>query len=119
MPGILPNVIEKLLAERRQAKASMKKCKPGSLDHEYYNTTQLSVKVLANSIYGFCGTPFAPVFEPFIARAITAVGRNMIESQGTGWKTVSRTQGLFMEVWFIDCRERELAEVFTLQIRTV
>jgi len=80
VPGILPNVIERLLAERREAKTSMKGCQPGTLDYEYYNTTQLSVKVLANSIYGFCGTPFAPVFEPYIARAITAVGRNMIEA---------------------------------------
>jgi DNA polymerase elongation subunit (family B) len=80
VPGILPCVIEQLLAERREAKANMKKSAPGSLDYEYFNTTQLSVKVLANSIYGYCGTPYAPVFEPFIARAITAVGRNMIES---------------------------------------
>ncbi len=78
--GILPFVADLVLLVRRGAKADMKLCAPGSLKYIFFNILQLTVKVLANTIYGFCGAKFTAVFEPFIARAITAIGRNMIEA---------------------------------------
>jgi len=78
VPGVLPDVIEELLGQRRAAKADLKRAKD-PLDKKYYDVKQLALKVFANSIYGFTGATIAPIFEPLIARSITSVGRNMIE----------------------------------------
>ena len=44
-------------------------------DEENYNTTQLGIKSMINSIYGCMGTSFSPIANPDIAQTITRQGR--------------------------------------------
>lgn len=44
-------------------------------DEENYNTAQLGIKAMINSIYGCMGTSFSPIANPDIAQSITRQGR--------------------------------------------
>lgn len=44
-------------------------------DEENYNTAQLGIKSMINSIYGCMGTSFSPIANPDIAQSITRQGR--------------------------------------------
>ncbi len=79
--GVLCVMIEHVLSKRRHAKAMAKKSS-NSIEYNYWDTMQLALKILCNSIYGFCAVDpnRALVPEIRIAKAITAVGRNMLET---------------------------------------
>ena len=76
--GVLPQLLEQFLSARRAVKTQMK----STTDTEHYkvlNAKQAALKVLCNSVYGFCGVvkgllPCLPV-----ARTTTSIGRQMIE----------------------------------------
>jgi DNA polymerase elongation subunit (family B) len=82
--GVLCVMIEHVLSERRHAKAMAKVAKAANndIEHNYWDTMQLALKILCNSIYGFCAVdPIRALLpEIRIAKAITAVGRNMLET---------------------------------------
>ena len=44
-------------------------------DSENYNTAQLGIKAMINSIYGCMGTSFSPIANPDIAQSVTRQGR--------------------------------------------
>ena len=44
-------------------------------DSENYNTAQLGIKSMINSIYGCMGTSFSPIANPDIAQSVTRQGR--------------------------------------------
>ncbi|EZG53813.1 DNA polymerase [Gregarina niphandrodes] len=77
--GILPSIVEDLLAARKKAKAELKKC-TDPLKRKVLDGRQLALKVSANSVYGYTGAvnagqlPCLPISE-----SITAFGRTMIE----------------------------------------
>ena len=52
--GLLPEILEELLAARKRAKADMKKAKD-PLTRDVLNGRQLALKISANSVYGFTG----------------------------------------------------------------
>lgn len=76
---ILPTILVNLLAERKIVKKQMKSA-TDEFQKELLNSKQLALKVVANSLYGFCGAmnkgmlPCIP-----IASTVTRIGREMIE----------------------------------------
>lgn len=77
--AILPTILMNLLSERKAVKKQMKNT-TDEFQKELLNSKQLALKVVANSLYGFCGAmnhgmlPCIP-----IASTVTRIGREMIE----------------------------------------
>jgi DNA polymerase delta subunit 1 len=80
--GILPTILNNLLTQRRIIKGNMKAASiAGDFElAEVYNSLQKSVKIVANSGYGFTGSNISPLGCPEIARSITAIGRQAIDN---------------------------------------
>ena len=83
--GILPQILEELLAARKKAKADMKAEKAKGKDFDpltyaVYDGRQLALKVSANSVYGFTGAQVGQLPCLEISSTVTAYGREMIES---------------------------------------
>jgi DNA polymerase elongation subunit (family B) len=76
--GILPSILDRLLAERRTVKAKMNGCAPDSLQHAIYDRLQLALKVSANSLYGFCGSPTSIIPLIILSSSVTAFGRSLL-----------------------------------------
>ena len=76
--GVLPEILEKLIAARKKAKIDLANetdpFKKGILDGR-----QLALKISANSVYGFTGATIGklPCFE--ISASVTSYGRQMID----------------------------------------
>ena len=88
--GILPQILEELLAARKKAKADMKAEKAkgkdfdalrydASLKYAVYDGRQLALKVSANSVYGFTGAQVGQLPRLEISSTVTGYGRQMIE----------------------------------------
>lgn len=76
--GLLPEILQKVLAERKAVKKMMKKEIPHSTMYKVYDGRQLGLKVVANSIYGFTGATHGILPCKIIAESITKFGRGMI-----------------------------------------
>lgn len=76
--GLLPEMLETVLHERKQVKKLMKSVKSGSTMYKVYDGRQLGLKVVANSMYGFTGATFGFLPEKRIASSVTKYGRYMI-----------------------------------------
>ncbi|KAL4402294.1 DNA-directed DNA polymerase delta [Malassezia pachydermatis] len=76
--GLLPEVLENLLAARKAAKADLKK-ETDPFRRAVLDGRQLALKISANSVYGFTGATVGrlPCLE--ISMSVTAYGRQMIE----------------------------------------
>merc|ERR1712176_1621417 len=76
--GLLPQILEELLAARKRAKKAMGEAED-PLTKSVLNGRQLALKVSANSVYGFTGatTGNLPCLE--ISSSVTAFGRTMID----------------------------------------
>lgn len=76
--GILPEILEELLAARRRAKADLKEAKD-PLEKAVLDGRQLALKVSANSVYGFTGATVGQLPCIEISSSVTSYGRQMIE----------------------------------------
>merc|ERR1719361_602300 len=76
--GLLPMILEELLAARKRAKKAMAEAED-PLTKSVLNGRQLALKISANSVYGFTGATVGmlPCLE--ISSSVTAFGREMIE----------------------------------------
>merc|ERR1719400_1496550 len=76
--GLLPMILEELLAARKRAKKAMAEA-DDPLTKSVLNGRQLALKVSANSVYGFTGATngILPCLE--ISASVTAFGRTMID----------------------------------------
>ncbi|KAH7105874.1 DNA polymerase family B-domain-containing protein [Auriculariales sp. MPI-PUGE-AT-0066] len=76
--GLLPTVLENLIAARKRAKADLKK-ETDPFKRAVLDGRQLALKISANSVYGFTGATIGrlPCLE--ISSSTTAYGRQMIE----------------------------------------
>ena len=73
-------MLETVLSERKAVKKKMKAHDPSSTMYRVLDGRQLSLKVVANSIYGFTGTKNSGLLpEKRIAASVTKSGRLMIE----------------------------------------
>mmetsp|Transcript_121587 Transcript_121587/g.189883 ORF Transcript_121587/g.189883 Transcript_121587/m.189883 type:complete len:1100 (-) Transcript_121587:165-3464(-) len=80
--GLLPSILEHLIAARKIAKKQLAACGPEEdTKRKVLNGRQLAIKLSANSVYGFTGALNGPLPCLEVARSVTAYGREMI--QGT------------------------------------
>ena len=75
--GILPEILQQLLSERKRVKKMRKKFHEKSMDYAVLDGRQLALKVCANSVYGFTGAGMGYLGEKRIASSVTRVGRGM------------------------------------------
>ncbi len=75
--GILPEILDSLLTERRRVKKIMKQHHPDTVQYKIANGRQLGLKVCANSIYGFTGASVGFLPEKRIAESVTKYGRGL------------------------------------------
>ncbi|PPE01222.1 hypothetical protein GOBAR_DD01716 [Gossypium barbadense] len=78
LQGILPEILEELLAARKRAKADLKEAKD-PLEKAVLDGRQLALKVSANSVYGFTGATVGQLPCLEISSSVTSYGRQMIE----------------------------------------
>jgi DNA polymerase delta subunit 1 len=75
--GILPQILDELLAARKRAKKDMAAA-TDPMEKAVQNGRQLAIKVSANSVYGFTGATVGQVPCVPIASSTTAYGRNLL-----------------------------------------
>lgn len=77
--GIVPSILENLLSQRTRTKKRMRKA---SDENEYrvLDATQLAMKILLNSFYGYSGYARARLYSLTLANAVTSFGRTNILS---------------------------------------
>ncbi|CEH16756.1 probable dna polymerase delta catalytic subunit [Ceraceosorus bombacis] len=80
--GLLPTVLEDLLAARKRAKADLKK-ETDPFKRAVLDGRQLALKISANSVYGFTGATVGKLPCLEISMSVTAYGRQMIEQTKT------------------------------------
>lgn len=77
--GILPQILDELLAARKRAKKDMALA-TDPMEKAVQNGRQLALKVSANSVYGFTGATVGQLPCLPIASSVTAYGRNLLLS---------------------------------------
>lgn len=75
--GILPQILDELLAARKRAKQDMAKAED-PMEKAVQNGRQLALKVSANSVYGFTGATVGQLPCIYIASTVTAYGRQLL-----------------------------------------
>ncbi|KAG0494350.1 hypothetical protein HPP92_005344 [Vanilla planifolia] len=76
--GVLPEILEELLAARKRAKADLKEAKD-PFEKAVLDGRQLALKISANSVYGFTGATIGQLPCLEISSSVTSYGRQMIE----------------------------------------
>jgi DNA polymerase I len=76
--GLLPKILERLMADRDEAKQKMANAKDED-EFKYYNGVQDAIKILMNSVYGVFASAFYRFTDPKIGESITAFGRKNIK----------------------------------------
>jgi len=77
--GVLPEILEELLAARKRAKNDMAKATDPFVV-AVQNGRQLALKISANSVYGFTGATVGQLPCLQISSSVTAYGRTMIDT---------------------------------------
>ncbi len=80
-PGIIPSAVDMLISERIRYKNLYKNQKDDDPNKQEYYLKQWNYKIILNSIYGFMGFKFSPIFNKVIAESITAGQRYMFNFQ--------------------------------------
>ena len=100
--GLLPRILEDLMAERDRIKKLMKQTQDPH-ERNYYDGLQAAVKVLMNTFYGVFASTFYRFTDKSIGAAITAFARantigiiNQVESEGIH-VIYSDTDSIFMQ----------------------
>ncbi|XP_066943072.1 DNA polymerase delta catalytic subunit [Macrobrachium rosenbergii] len=75
--GLLPEILESLLAARKKAKNDLKN-ETDALKKKVLDGRQLALKISANSVYGFTGAQVGKLPCLEISQSVTAFGRTMI-----------------------------------------
>jgi len=82
--GVLPDILTKLLTERKKVKKAMKALakegKKETMEYAVFNGRQLALKISANSVYGFTGATVGALPCLTISGAVTSFGRDMIHA---------------------------------------
>lgn len=76
--GLLPEILESLLAARKRAKNELKN-ETDPFKRSVLDGRQLALKISANSVYGFTGAQVGKLPCLEISGSVTAYGRTMIE----------------------------------------
>lgn len=76
--GLLPRILERMMAERDLAKESMRLAQDEE-EKRYYDGLQSAIKILMNSIYGVFASSFYRFTDKSIGSAITAFARDSVK----------------------------------------
>lgn len=76
--GVFPSILRVLLEQRKTVKTTMKSFEKGSIQYNQANAKQLSLKVAANSLYGYLGAPTSQIYEKALAASVTSMGRQSL-----------------------------------------
>ena len=78
--GILPTILEELLAARKATKKLMAKAlaEGDMFMYNIYDKRQLAIKITANSLYGQTGAKTSSIYEKDVAACTTATGRKLL-----------------------------------------
>lgn len=76
--GLLPQILQSLLSERKRTKAELKKATDPVIK-SVLDGKQLALKISANSVYGFTGATVGKLPCLEISASVTSYGRSMIE----------------------------------------
>ncbi|ESN89921.1 hypothetical protein HELRODRAFT_91243 [Helobdella robusta] len=76
--GLLPEILENLLAARKKAKTDLKN-ESDSFRRQVLDGRQLALKISANSVYGFTGAQVGMLPCLDLSQSVSAFGRMMIE----------------------------------------
>ena len=77
LAGILPQILDELLAARKRAKKDMALA-TDPMEKAVQNGRQMALKVSANSVYGFTGATVGQLPCVPIASSVTSYGRNLL-----------------------------------------
>jgi DNA polymerase elongation subunit (family B) len=77
--GLMPAVLRNILEERVKIKEDMKKCKKDSDEYTKLNNMQYTLKILANSSYGYLAYRGSRWYTREGASSVTALGREYIK----------------------------------------
>ena len=75
--GVVPSVLEYLLDQRVKTKQLMKKASDEG-EYRVLDATQLALKILLNSFYGYSGYARARLYSLQMANSVTSIGRDNI-----------------------------------------
>lgn len=76
--GLLPLTLDILLKKRKETRKLMEVTEDDA-QKSVLNGLQLAYKVVANSVYGQCGSKTSPIRNLYVAASTTAAGRNRIQ----------------------------------------
>jgi DNA polymerase delta subunit 1 len=85
--GILPQLLQEVLAARKRAKNAMRYATTSSTKATH-NARQLALKCCANSVYGYCGSSTNSIPCLAVSSSVTAFGRKMIQDSKTSVETM-------------------------------
>ena len=77
--GMFRIALDRLVAKRGEYTAAMKAETPGSEAHVKFKRLSGAFKIVANSFYGICGSPFSRFFDKEIAEGVTQTGKWLLE----------------------------------------
>lgn len=76
--GVIPKTLDILLKKRKEFKEKMEDKQYDEAQRSVYNGLQLAYKVVANSVYGQCGSRTSPIRKLCVAACTTAAGRKAL-----------------------------------------
>lgn len=76
--GVFPSILRVLLERRKSVKTTMKSFEKDTIAYNQANAKQLSLKVAANSLYGYLGAPTSQIYEKALAASVTSMGRQSL-----------------------------------------
>lgn len=90
--GLLPIILEELIAARKKAKIELKNA-TDPLKKIVLNGRQLAIKITTNSVYGFTGATVGKLPCLDISQSVTGFGRQMIDQT----KNAVESKVIFLE----------------------
>lgn len=120
--GIIPMILQKLLAARKVCKKK-KDAEPDPFKASVWDGLQLAYKVTANSLYGQIGAKTSPIYLKDVAASTTATGRRLltlardfVESNFEGAKVIyGDTDSIFIKFKLFDDDGNPLSGIPSLQ----
>lgn len=102
--GVIPKTLDILLKKRKEFKEKMEDKQYDESQRAVYNGLQLAYKVVANSVYGQCGSRTSPIRKLCVAASTTAAGRkalylakHIVESEFGGQVVYGDTDSIFIK----------------------
>ena len=102
--GVIPKTLDILLKKRKEFKEKMEDNQYDESQRAVYNGLQLAYKVVANSVYGQCGSRTSPIRKLCVAASTTAAGRkalylakHIVETEFRGEVVYGDTDSIFIK----------------------